>query len=94
MRGRERVVARRAAQHDDDEQELVYEEFLEAIARIEANSSNHTLGKSGLATATDDGVSCRVLCLDSENGDVAWNTEVHRQTPGAKRRPSEALRSR
>ena len=26
-----------------------------AIARIEANSSNHTLGKSGLALATDDG---------------------------------------
>ena len=39
-----------------------------------------------LTTATEDGVSCRVICVNRENGSIAWNTEVHRQKTGAKRR--------
>lgn len=39
-----------------------------------------------VTTATEDGVSCRVISVDRKTGDVVWNTEVHRQEPGAKRR--------
>ena len=39
-----------------------------------------------LTTATEEGVSCRVICVDRESGNILWNTEVHRQVPGAKRR--------
>lgn len=39
-----------------------------------------------LTTATDGDQSCRVICLDRQSGDLIWNTEVHRQVPGAKRR--------
>lgn len=39
-----------------------------------------------LTTATEDGVSCRVICASRKNGKIQWNTEVHRQKPGAKRR--------
>lgn len=39
-----------------------------------------------LTTATDDGASCRILCVNRDDGNVAWNTEVHRQKPGPKRR--------
>lgn len=38
-----------------------------------------------LTTATEEGVSCRVVCLHRADGSIAWNTEVHRQKPGAKR---------
>ena len=39
-----------------------------------------------LTTATEEGVSCRVLCVDRVQGGVLWNTEVHRQKPGKMRR--------
>ena len=39
-----------------------------------------------LTTATEDGVSCRVICVNRDDGSIAWNTEVHRQQPGPKRR--------
>ncbi len=39
-----------------------------------------------LTTATDDGVSCRVICVNRRDGSVAWNKEVHRQKTGPKRR--------
>ncbi len=39
-----------------------------------------------LTTSTEDGVSCRVICVNRKDGSIAWNTEVHRQKPGAKRR--------
>jgi len=39
-----------------------------------------------LTTATEDGVSCRVICVNRDDGSIAWNTEVHRQQAGSKRR--------
>ncbi len=39
-----------------------------------------------LTSATEDGVSCRVICVNRDDGSIAWNAEVHRQVPGAKRR--------
>jgi outer membrane protein assembly factor BamB len=39
-----------------------------------------------LTTATEDGVSCRIICIKRDDGSVAWNTEVHRQKPGPMRR--------
>ena len=39
-----------------------------------------------LTTATEEGTSCRVICVKRDDGSIAWNTEVHRQVPGAKRR--------
>ena len=39
-----------------------------------------------LTTAIEDGESCRVICVHRQNGDVAWDKEVHRQETGAKRR--------
>ena len=39
-----------------------------------------------LTTATEQGKSCRVLCVNRRSGDIAWNVEVHRQEPGDKRR--------
>ena len=33
-----------------------------------------------LTTATDDGVSCRVLCLDRGTGGILWNNEVFKQS--------------
>jgi outer membrane protein assembly factor BamB len=38
-----------------------------------------------LATATDNGVSCRVLCLDRATGSVLWNKEVLRQTTAGRK---------
>ncbi len=38
-----------------------------------------------LTTTTEKGVSCRVICVNRADGSIAWNTEVHRQKPGAKR---------
>lgn len=39
-----------------------------------------------LTTATEEGESCRVVCVDRKTGDISWNHEVHRQAPGAKRK--------
>ncbi len=39
-----------------------------------------------LTTAVDDGTLCRVICLNRLDGSIAWNTEVHRQATGPKRR--------
>lgn len=38
-----------------------------------------------LTTTTEEGVSCRVICVNRKDGSIVWNTEVHRQVPGAKR---------
>jgi outer membrane protein assembly factor BamB len=37
-----------------------------------------------VTTATDEGVSCRVLCLDRRTGAVQWNHEVFQQQPRRK----------
>ena len=39
-----------------------------------------------LTTATEEGVSCRVICMDRKTGEIEWNKEVHRQVPGDMRR--------
>jgi outer membrane protein assembly factor BamB len=39
-----------------------------------------------LTTSTEEGVSCRVVCVNRKNGNVEWNKEVHRQKTGAMRR--------
>lgn len=39
-----------------------------------------------LTTATQDGVSCRVIHVNRTDGRVVWNREVHRQTPGPMRK--------
>lgn len=39
-----------------------------------------------LTTTTEEGVSCRVLCVDRRTGAIQWNSEVHRQVPGPMRR--------
>jgi len=38
-----------------------------------------------LTATTEEGVSCRILCVDRVTGAIRWNVEVHRQKPGAKR---------
>ncbi len=38
-----------------------------------------------LTTATDTGVSCRVLCLDRATGDILWNKEVFEQTTAGRK---------
>lgn len=38
-----------------------------------------------LTATTEEGKSCRVICVDRKSGDVAWNKEVHRQETRAKR---------
>jgi outer membrane protein assembly factor BamB len=37
-----------------------------------------------VTTATDEGASFRLLCLDRRTGDILWNKLVHRQHPGHK----------
>lgn len=39
-----------------------------------------------LTTATDEGKSCRVICVDRKTGVIDWNVEVHRQVPGSRRK--------
>ena len=39
-----------------------------------------------LTTSTEEGVSCRVICVNRKDGSIAWNTEVHRQKPGPMRK--------
>lgn len=37
-----------------------------------------------LTTATDNGESCRVVCLSAKSGEILWNTEVFKQVPRKK----------
>jgi outer membrane protein assembly factor BamB len=37
-----------------------------------------------VTTATDNGQTCRVLCLDTKNGQILWNREVFQQLPRRK----------
>ena len=39
-----------------------------------------------LTTASEEGISCRVICVNRNDGSIEWNTEVHRQKPGAMRK--------
>ncbi|MBC8351678.1 MAG: PQQ-binding-like beta-propeller repeat protein [Planctomycetes bacterium] len=39
-----------------------------------------------LTTATEEGASCSVICVNRDDGSIAWSTEVHRQVTGPKRR--------
>mgnify|MGYP000436318085 FL=1 len=39
-----------------------------------------------LTASTEEGVSCRVICINRKDGSIAWTTEVHRQKPGPKRK--------
>ena len=39
-----------------------------------------------ITTASEEGVSCRVICVNRNDGSIEWNTEVHRQKPGAMRK--------
>ncbi|MEE3369311.1 MAG: PQQ-binding-like beta-propeller repeat protein [Planctomycetota bacterium] len=39
-----------------------------------------------LTASTEEGVSCRVICINRQAGSVAWTTEVHRQKPGPMRK--------
>lgn len=39
-----------------------------------------------VATATDEGASYRLLCLDRKSGTVLWNKQILRQKPGHKQR--------
>lgn len=39
-----------------------------------------------LTTATEEGTSCRIVCVNRNDGSIEWNTEVHRQKTGPKRR--------
>ena len=39
-----------------------------------------------LTTATEDGVACRVICINRADGSVSWNKEVHRQQTGPMRK--------
>ncbi len=43
-------------------------------------------GSVYLTTTTEEGAACRVLSLDSQTGDKNWDVQVHRQSPGAKRK--------
>lgn len=38
-----------------------------------------------LTTTTDEGRTCRVICVDRNKGDIRWDREVHRQELRAKR---------
>jgi len=39
-----------------------------------------------LTTTTDDGVSCRVVCVNRKSGEIVWDNEVHRQKTGPMRK--------
>jgi outer membrane protein assembly factor BamB len=39
-----------------------------------------------VTTATDEGASFRLLCLDRLTGNILWNKQIHRQKPGHKQR--------
>jgi outer membrane protein assembly factor BamB len=37
-----------------------------------------------MTTTEDEGVSCRVVCVDRESGKILWNVEMFKQTPSRK----------
>jgi outer membrane protein assembly factor BamB len=39
-----------------------------------------------LTASTEEGVSCRVICINRKDGTIAWTTEVHRQKTGPMRK--------
>ena len=39
-----------------------------------------------LTASSEEGVSCRVICIHRKDGTIAWETEVHRQKPGPMRK--------
>jgi outer membrane protein assembly factor BamB len=39
-----------------------------------------------LTASTEEGVSCRVICINRKDGTIAWTTEVHRQQTGPMRK--------
>jgi len=39
-----------------------------------------------LTAATEEGVSCQVICINRKDGSIAWSKEVHRQKPGPMRK--------
>jgi outer membrane protein assembly factor BamB len=39
-----------------------------------------------LTAASEEGASCRVICVNRKDGSIVWNTEVHRQKPGPMRK--------
>jgi len=39
-----------------------------------------------LTASSEEGVSCRVICVNRKDGSISWNTEVHRQKPGPMRK--------
>jgi outer membrane protein assembly factor BamB len=39
-----------------------------------------------ITASSEEGVSCRVICVNRKDGSIAWNTEVHRQKPGPMRK--------
>ena len=39
-----------------------------------------------LTAATEEGVSCRVICINRQDGSIVWSKEVHRQKPGPMRK--------
>ena len=39
-----------------------------------------------MTSATEEGISCRVICVDTGNGKVLWDREVHRQQQGPMRK--------
>lgn len=39
-----------------------------------------------VTTATEEGKSCHLICLDRKSGEILWDKEVHRQVPLKKRR--------
>lgn len=43
-------------------------------------------GEVYVTTTTDEGESCRLISLNAKTGKQNWNLEVHRQTPGPKRK--------
>lgn len=38
-----------------------------------------------VTTASEEGASCRILCIERKGGQILWDREVHRQVPGPKR---------
>ena len=39
-----------------------------------------------ITASSEEGVSCRVICINRKDGSIAWETEVHRQKPGPMRK--------
>lgn len=39
-----------------------------------------------MTSATEEGISCRVICVDKGNGKILWDREVHRQQQGPMRK--------